>query len=215
MSEAARETAESYDRIVDSYEAQSAQPPLARTAFLARFIERVRQHGLVLDAGCGPGHDLDELSARRLTAFGLDASVGMARRASSKGHLVLAADLRRPPVRPGVLHGLWSSASLLHVARLDVAPTLVAWQRLLRPGGVLGLITSLGGDEGWEAVPYKPGSQHVGAPLRRWFVHHDREALLRLIGEAGFRVDHSEERDGHRRWLQVLATSMTECRSRG
>lgn len=206
MSEAARETAESYDRIVDSYEAQAAQPPPARTAFLTTFIERVRQHGLVLDAGCGPGHDLDELSAGGLTAFGLDSSIGMARRARSRGHLVLAADVRRPPVRPGVLDGLWSSATLLHVARPDVLRTLVEWQGLLRPAGALGLITSLGSDEGWEAVPYKPGSQHVGVPLRRWFVHHDREALLRTIGQAGFRVDHSEERDGHRRWLQVLAT---------
>lgn len=86
---------------------------------------------------------------------------------------------------------------------------LVAWQRLLRPGGVLGFIISLGGVEGWEVVPYKPGSQYVGAPLRRWFVHHEREALLRLIGEAGFRVDHWEERNGLRRWLQALAAKGT------
>lgn len=206
MSEPARETAASYDRIVDSYEAQVAQPPPARTAFLAGFVARVRGRGLVLDAGCGPGQDLDAFSGRGLTAFGLDASTGMARRARSRGHLVLAADLRRPPVRSGVLDGLWSSASLLHVPRPDVAPTLAAWHRSLRPGGVLGLITSLGGDEGWEAVPYAPDSQHVGAPLRRWFVHHDREALLRCLGEAGLRVDSADERDGHRRWLQVLAS---------
>lgn len=206
MSETARETAESYDRIIESYEAQAAQPPPERTAFLGRFIGRVGHQGVVLDAGCGPGHDLDALRARGLTAVGLDASIGMARRARSRGHLVMVADLRRPPISPGVLDAVWSSASLLHVTRADVAPTLVAWQRLLRQGGVLGLITSLGGDEGWEAVPYKPGSQHVGVPLRRWFVHHDREALMRSISEAGFRVDHSEERDGHRRWLQVLAT---------
>lgn len=205
MSESARETAESYDRIVDSYEAQAAQPPPERTAFLLRFMQHVRQKGVVLDAGCGPGHDLDALMAGGLRAFGLDASIGMARRAGSKGHLVLAADLRRPPIGFGVLDGLWSSASLLHVPRPDVAPTLVAWQRLLRPGGVLGLITSLGDDEGWEAVPYKPGSQHEGSPLRRWFVHHNREALIRSLSEAGFRLQHSEERDGHRRWLQVLA----------
>jgi SAM-dependent methyltransferase len=207
MSEPARETAESYDRIVDSYEAHSAEPPPERTAFLDRFIERVHGHGLVLDAGCGPGHDLDAMAARGLTARGLDASMGMARRAHSRGHAVLAADLRRPPVQPGCLDGLWSSASLLHVPRADVPPTFAAWRRLLRPGGVLGLITSVGDDEGWEAVPYAPAAQHAGIPLRRWFVHHRRESLTQLLIESGFTVEYCGEREGRRRWLQILAAT--------
>lgn len=201
------ETASSYGRIVDSYEAQAAQPAPERTAFRDQFLRCVRPAGIVLDAGCGPGQDLDVFAGRGLTALGVDASLGMCRRVRDRGHPVSVADVRRVPLTPRCLDGLWSSASLLHVPRSDVAATLTSWSRLLRLGGVLGLITSLGDDEGWEAVPYKVGSQHGDVPLRRWFVHHDREELTRVISQSGFRVDRVEERNGHRRWLQVLATS--------
>lgn len=201
----ARETAASYDRIVASYEAQASQPSLDRTAFFETFALRLRRGGVVLDAGCGPGHDMEALHARGLRALGIDSSLGMARRTRDRGHQVVVADVRRVPLVQGCLDGLWSSASLLHVPRPEVPATLATWQRLLRPGGVFGLITSLGDDEGWEAVPYKPASQHGDVLLRRWFVHHDRDALTQLVSTAGFHIEQAEVREGNRRWLQLLA----------
>lgn len=203
-----RETARSYDRIVDSYEAQATNAPPARTAFVDQFIDRVRPSGVVLDAGCGPGHDVSHFVARGLDAFGIDTSIGMARRAFERGQRVAVADIRRPPLAAGSIDALWSSASLLHVPRPDVASTLASWKGLLRPGGLLGLITSLGGDEGWEAVPYAVGTQHGDVPLRRWFVHHERNALEKAIRESGFLVAHSAVREAHRQWLQLVAVNI-------
>lgn len=201
----ARETAASYDRIVASYEEQAANSSPERTDFFETFALRLRRGGVVLDVGCGPGHDLEALHARGLTALGMDSSPGMARRVRDRGHQVVVADLRCVPLVEGCLDGLWSSASLLHVPRPEVSATLASWQQLLRPGGVLGVITSLGDDEGWEAVPYKPASQHGDVLLRRWFVHHDRDALTELITTAGFQIEQAEVREGNRRWLQLLA----------
>ena len=106
----------------------------------------------------------------------------------------------------GSLSGLWSSAALLHVPREEVPATLWAWHALLAPGGLLGLSTSMGTDEGWERVPYA-GDGPTGGPLHRWFVHHDQEALLALLRAAGFTIASATRRTSQRDWLMVLATA--------
>jgi SAM-dependent methyltransferase len=136
---------------------------------------------------------------------GIDASKNMAARARGEGVSMLVADMRSMPLAPGSLDGIWSVASLLHVPRGDVRETLASWRTLLRTSGVLGLSTSLGNDEGWEACPYDPTAQHDPAGLRRWFVHHDESDLLGLVNNAGFDIISSRERVSNRRWLQILA----------
>ncbi len=202
---AVRETASSYDKIVASYEAQTHSPAPQRTGFRDVFISYLRARANVVDAGCGPGHDAEYFQQRGLSCLAFDASRGMVLRARERGCSALVGDLRRLPVANQSLDGLWSSASLLHVPRSEVADTITRWAELLRPNGVLGLITSLGNDEGWEAVPYIPGDQHHSVPLRRWFVHHQRDALVELVEGAGLAVQHVEERASHRHWLQLLA----------
>lgn len=199
------ETAGSYDCIVQDYEARASTSTPQRAAFRAGFGEALLPHGVVLDAGCGPGHDLVYFDALGLRTLGPEASTGMAERVRARRLPVARGDLRRPPVRCGSLNGIWSSASLLHVPRAEVPGVLATWHSLLRPGGHLGLITSLGVDEGWEVVPYKPDTQHQDTPLRRWFVHHERAVLERRVAETGFRLQHIEVREGHRQWLQLLA----------
>lgn len=70
---------------------------------------------------------------------------------------------------------------------------------------MLGLSTSVGDGEGWEDVPYEPASQPTTAAARRWFVHHQSDELVDLVTSAGFKIINSDERQGHRRWLQILA----------
>jgi SAM-dependent methyltransferase len=198
MTDPVQLTRETYDRIATSYDEQtrlgSAELFAHRTAFAAAVT------GRIADLGCGPGRDLEVLGG-----VGVDLSEGMLALACTRG-AVVRGDLRCPPFRPSSLGGVWSNASLLHVPRGDVPATLSAWHRVLQPGGVLGLSTSLGHDEGWEAVPYASPQAHPGE-LSRWFVHHEQEVLLRLIGDAGFMVDRVTVRSTHRNWLMVLATA--------
>ena len=127
------------------------------------------------------------LRARGFDAVGVGVDLwsGMLALAREQGPVV-HGDLRRPPLQDEAFDAVWSSAALLHMPMPDVARTLSAWHRLLRPGGRLGLSTSLGGQQGWELVPYAT-PKPVPKELSRWSVHDDREHLLTLLSEAGLR----------------------------
>jgi SAM-dependent methyltransferase len=203
-------TARAYDRVVDDYVRRNSEVPQDFAAFRTAFVAEVRPGGRVADLGCGPGRDAGVFRAAGLTVLGVDASQQMARRTRSTGIPVARGDIRRPPLRPACLDGIWSAASLLHVPRGEVAATLRAWWSCLDPGGALGLSTSLGDGEGWEPWPDDPASQASTGGLRRWFVHHSADSLLDQLEATGFVVADARERVGHRRWLQVVARCRPE-----
>ena len=128
----------------------------------------------------------------------------MARHARAEDVPVILADMRSMPIARASLDGIWSAASLLHVPYRDVGVTVGTWRRLLVPNGVLGLSTSLGTGEGWEPCPYDPAARHEAHEVRRWFAHHDENALLQLIEDAGFEIMSSRVSESNRRWLQLL-----------
>ena len=199
-----RATANAYDHIVDDFVRRNTAVPVDFAEFRGSFVAEVRPRGRVADLGCGPGRDAVHFRAARLDVVALDASQQMALRAHRVGAAVARADMRCLPLRRASPDGIWSAASLLHVPRADVARTLRAWWECLRSTGVLGLSTSLGDGEGWEACPYDPTGP-TSASLRRWFVHHHDETLLGVLDTAGFEVASARERVGHRRWFQVIA----------
>lgn len=200
-----KRTAHAYDEVVDDYVRRTTDVPADFARFRAEFADAVPEGGRVADLGCGPGRDAAVFRAAGLRAVGVDASRRMTRRALAHGVAVARADIRLAPLRPGSLDGIWSAASLLHVPRGDVPATLHTWWRCLRPGGVLGLSTSVGDDEGWEPWPEDPATRTPTTGLRRWFVHHRPDELVGLLTDAGFVVHLTRERESHRRWLQVLA----------
>lgn len=198
-------TAKAYDQIVDEFVRRTSDINADLVEFRSNFASGVARHGRVVDAGCGPGRDATYFEEVGLRVVGLDASAGMARHAHRAGHRMVLADMRQMPLRPASLDGIWSAASLLHVPRSEVPATLRSWRSSLRDDGVLGLSTSLGADEGWEACPYDPTKQRDPGDLRRWFVHHDEGALTSTLADAGFEILDSRERVSNRRWLQILA----------
>lgn len=203
--EAFASTTTSYDGLVDEYERRTEQVTDDYQSFRQAFIAAVEARDVVADMGCGPGRDARQFAVSGLAVIALDASQNMAARAREKGIRVVVADIRRPPFDEASFGGVWSSASLLHVPREQVTDTLRQWSRCLKNGGLLGLSTSVGEGEGWEDVPYEPGSQPMARSARRWFVHHPPDRMLERLSATGFEIVYSEERQGHRRWLQVLA----------
>ncbi|MEO3790881.1 class I SAM-dependent methyltransferase [Nonomuraea sp. B10E15] len=191
-------TAATYDHIAPAFAANTERPDAGLQAFRQRFADAVPAGGTVADLGCGPGRDAAWLGERGLRVVGVDRSAAMTGLAAARGVPAVLGDLRRPPVAPGSLAGLWSVAALLHVPAAETDATLRAWSLTLRTGGVLGLSTSAGDSEGWEEVPSQAGRH-------RWFVHRDPGALLRLLHAAGFdTVEHGLNTAG-RTWLSVLA----------
>ena len=198
-------TVASYDLIAEDYEHQTASVSAESAEFRTNYLSVLGGRGTIADLGCGPGRDAVYFLQTGLAVVGVDASREMTRRARTKGVRVAVGDLRAVPLRGSALDGVWSSASLLHVPREEVPATLRSWVLCLRTGGILGLSTSLGEDEGWEKTPYDRTPYPQDVPLRRWYVHHDRAALLNMLELAGMEILSTRERISHRRWLMVLA----------
>jgi SAM-dependent methyltransferase len=189
-------TTATYDRIAPVFAERSRTRSGGFLAFRQRFAEAVR--GPVADLGCGPGHDAAWFLEQGLPVVGVDRSTEMARLAAAQRVPAVLGDLRRPPLAPGSLAGLWCCAALLHVPADETEPTLRAWSAALRPGGVLGMSTSAGDRQEWEPIPYD-------TEVSRWFVHRDPDTLLATLESTGFEVLEHGLSTTHRTWLSVLA----------
>ena len=61
---------------------------------------------------------------------------------------------------------------------------------MLVPGGVIGIVTSLGGESGWELVPAGPARvPTLEASRQRWFVHHHQDQVEADPVDAGWTLD--------------------------
>jgi SAM-dependent methyltransferase len=189
-------TQETYRQIAAAYaQAQQDRAPLARQT--ARFVALVKPGGLVFDVGCGPGLDTAVLQQHNLQAIGLDFTHEMMQVGRQEYGIELPfvqADMRHLPLAP-VADGLWVCASLLHLERADVLPTVQAFHRVLKPGGILYLSVKLGEGEEWVTSAY-------GQPFGRFFAYWQPETLDTLLETAGFKiVDEWQESGGKDTWL--------------
>lgn len=93
---------------------------------------------LVLDLGCGVGHDLARLEAAGMTAIGVDASavmLGHARRRAGAVPRLVRADAARLPLRSSSIDGCRIERVLQHVD--DPLPVVDEVRRVLRDGAWL------------------------------------------------------------------------------
>jgi 2-polyprenyl-3-methyl-5-hydroxy-6-metoxy-1,4-benzoquinol methylase len=102
---------------------------------LVPYVDLLRGHEPVLDAGCGRGELLDLLSEAEIEATGVDIDEGMVERAREKGHTVELADVvdylgRLPDGKFGAIVAIHVIEHLpyegllrfLHLAREKLAP---------------------------------------------------------------------------------------------
>jgi SAM-dependent methyltransferase len=196
-------TIAAYDTIAAVYDQRLNRLPDILRPWLERFAAAVPAGGLVADLGCGPARHGQALASRGLRVIGVDLSAGMLTVARHRlPGRIARGDLRQLPLRTACLDGAWSAAALLHVPRGNVPAVLAEYQRVLRPGGTLGLVTAAGEHEGWETVPY-------AQDWRRWFVYHPLTQLVMLLGQAGLEVTQVHEEEQGRRWAHLLAHAPT------
>lgn len=193
------QTRQTYRHIASAY-AQAQQNREHREqmdAQLEQFAALLPPGAVVLDVGCGPGMDPAVLRHHHLQAIGLDYSHEMmlAGRDGLGYQLPFAqADMRRLPVADNV-DGLWVCASLLHLGREEVLPTLHEFHRVLRPGGVLYLSVKLGDGAAWVTNPYDQTHQ-------RFFTYWQPELLDSLLETAAFHILDGWQEAGRRdTWL--------------
>jgi|DewCreStandDraft_5_1066085.scaffolds.fasta_scaffold00086_106 ADP-ribose pyrophosphatase YjhB (NUDIX family)/ubiquinone/menaquinone biosynthesis C-methylase UbiE len=180
-----RATIETYDRIAPVYAehwyaAASRDHPERFVAMMRR--TKPGPGWLVLDAGCGSGQHLLRLRELGCKVVGADLSAGMlaeARRRTGSA-LLVRMDLRRPAFAAHRFHGIWASASLLHLDRAEILPVLRAFYQLLDHGY---LYVSMKEGTGSEL---RSDAAYDGAP--RFFTYVTEYEMRLWLEQAGFQV---------------------------
>ena len=140
--------------------------------------------GLLLDAGCGPGHWTAFLAEGDREVRGVDLSAEFVETARRR-HPDIAFDLgsfRELPFANGAVGGILAWYSLIHTPPDDLPAILDEFARVLAPGGRL----LLGFFEGGPREAFA----HAVAPAHFW----SAEALGELVQDAGFELVSGERR---------------------
>ncbi len=200
----ATETEAGYDAAAADYVDRTSTRSREAKAFLSRFVDLLSPNSLVLDVGSGSGTDARRFSEAGHHGFALDRSTKLL--ALSAGDLRLRADFCALPLVDSCADALWSHASLLHVESDALGATFDEWQRVVRPGGLVAFVTSLGGDSGWELAPASQRRvPEMVSGARRWFVHHESAELQKAMLQRGWVLMESSVRRSHRDWILAMA----------
>lgn len=192
-----------YDQVAANYVKQNAAMPPELIDLGRKFLRVIPTGARILDLGCGTGRDMAWLASQGLVVVGADLSAGMLyqARARTSGQLV-QMDMRQLALRDHCMDGIWCMASLLHLPKWVVPPTIAEMARVLTPGGALALALQGGEGEQWEVGAY-------GYPVRRFFARYSSEEVKTLLESAGFAViegdsDGPAARRSGRIWLRFL-----------
>ncbi len=186
------EARSSYDVVAETY-ARRFSDELSRKPFDRECLERFARgcpRGRVLDIGCGPGHVGRFLADLGLDVIGVDLSPAMIdiARKLNPGMTFEAGDMKRIDHNAGSVAGIVAFYSLIHMTRAKVPDVLTEFRRTLMPGGKL-LIAVHGG------TGEITSDDFLGHPARFVATLFETDELARLVGDAGFRVDQSAERE--------------------
>jgi len=140
--------------------------------------------GLLLDAGCGPGHWTEFLGRGGREARGVDLSSEFIATAGNRhpGIAFEVGTFRDLPFEAGSLGGILAWYSLIHTPPADLPEILAEFGRVLAPGGSI-LIGFFDGEP-------RERFAHTVAPAYFWSV----DALSDLLVDAGFAIVSTETR---------------------
>jgi SAM-dependent methyltransferase len=102
------------------------------------YVALVREHGPVLDIGCGRGEFLALLEEEGITAAGLDSDPGMVRRCSELGLRATLGEANEylGALEDGSLGTIFSAQVIEHLPAAELQRMVELARRKLRPGGL-------------------------------------------------------------------------------
>lgn len=141
--------------------------------------------GLLLDAGCGPGHWTGFLGDGGREVVGIDLSVEFitVARAEHPQIRFLAGSFAELPLETASVGGILAWYSLIHTPPAGLPAVLAEFARVLAPGGSI----LIGFFEGTPREPFA----HAVAPAFFW----NADALADLLAEAGLAVVSRDQRE--------------------
>ena len=173
-------------------------------AMLELFITAVREGGMVLDAGCGPGRVTRYLNDRGVRAFGIDLSPDMIRVARTihpdLGFSVGSIDMLG--VESGSLAGVLAWYSIIHTRPVDLPGVLGELLRVLEPGGWL--LTGHQSGEGSRHLAHAYGHD-IDLTAHLYTAEQVAETIEALGGVVTVRLTRAAERSEKRSQAFVLA----------
>jgi ubiquinone/menaquinone biosynthesis C-methylase UbiE len=147
----------------------------------------VRRDDVVLDAGCGAGNLVVELTPHCRAVVGCDQHHRRLVFAASRGGAYVQGTVERLPFGDAVFDKAFSLEVLEHIEATAAPRVLAELHRVLKPGGQL-LITTPNYASAWPLIelvvdavtPVIPGEGHVAK--------YRRSTLARALTKAGFEI---------------------------
>jgi ubiquinone/menaquinone biosynthesis C-methylase UbiE len=123
----------------------------------SRLADMLPPSSVVLDLGCGAGHDAAALASRSLRVVGCDPARALLVEGLIHPEIAafVQAESRQLPVLDSTFDGIWACASLLHVPKSQVGLALAEAFRVLKVGGVL--FTSMSEGDAGGSISLDPG----------------------------------------------------------
>jgi 2-polyprenyl-3-methyl-5-hydroxy-6-metoxy-1,4-benzoquinol methylase len=107
------------------------------SALYAEFLPHIKQHGHILDAGCGSARDAAYFKNQGFTVSAFDASPVLAKLASNYLQQPVEIKTFQELECVNKYDGIWCCASLLHVPKAELPQVFLKLQNALKPNGVL------------------------------------------------------------------------------
>ena len=197
-----QETIAYYDRNAASFDQRTRGNDMRprMQPFIDLLPRPVSRPARILDAGCGPGRDLQSFREMGFDVVGIDASQAMVELARTIAPGATIQHLAFHEVEfVEQFDGVWASASLLHVPAARIDDALHRLTRALHVGGVLYMSVKVG--EGPRIHDDRRFfNDYSESTLRALFARHPNLELLS--------IDHSppsETQSDRKSWLHALA----------
>lgn len=139
------ETIRYYDQNADEYVRSTVG--IDMSSFYEPFLAMIPRSGRILDAGCGSGRDTKAFLDRGYAVTAFDASERLAASASQLAGVPVQVLRFQDMAFDGEFDGVWASASLLHVPRVEMHDVIRQIVKALRIGGTFYASFKLGSGE--------------------------------------------------------------------
>lgn len=171
-----------YESIAAAYaEARLSETTTEDVKLLDSFLTRVRERGLVLDAGCGSGVPIARNLTRSFRVIGIDFARAQLRllREAVPAAAPVCGDISRLPFRDSIFDGVCSYYAIIHLPREQHAGLIREIHRVLKMSGAALLCMGEYGD---------PGSVDDYLGTRMFWSHFDSETNERMVRDCGFEI---------------------------